>query len=170
MWVEAGGMVPQAARVAHPYGVPVQSCGGFDSVTAKHKAAMRIAHDRRPCNVLHIGDHDPSGIALFNAAAEDVVAFVAGLGGGHVEFVRVAVNPDQAEVHDLPGSAPKATDQRGGFAGLTYQAEALDPADLARYLRQAIEQHTDLTLHADVLEAERRERDELVATVTEMTA
>jgi hypothetical protein len=33
---EAGGMVPQLASIASPFGVEVLSGGGFDSVTAKH--------------------------------------------------------------------------------------------------------------------------------------
>lgn len=36
---EAGGMVPQLARVAGEYGVDVQSSGGYDSVTAKYELA-----------------------------------------------------------------------------------------------------------------------------------
>ena len=35
---EAGGMVPQLERVAHPFGVTVLSGGGFDSLTDKHKS------------------------------------------------------------------------------------------------------------------------------------
>jgi hypothetical protein len=36
LWCEAAGMVPQLTRVAHEYGVPVRSCGGFDSLSVKH--------------------------------------------------------------------------------------------------------------------------------------
>ncbi len=43
---EAGGMVPQLASVAHPFGVPVISGGGFDSITAKHDLAQEIAAQR----------------------------------------------------------------------------------------------------------------------------
>jgi hypothetical protein len=73
---EAAGMVPQLARVAEPYGLPVISSGGFESVTEKHRLAEDLtAEDCRPAEVLHIGDHDPSGAHLFLALAEDVQAF-----------------------------------------------------------------------------------------------
>jgi hypothetical protein len=39
---EAAGMVPQLAAVANPYGVSVNSSGGFDSVTEKHGLAEKI--------------------------------------------------------------------------------------------------------------------------------
>ena len=84
---EAAGMVPQLARVAEPYGLPVISSGGFESVTEKHRLAVDMADDGRPTEVLHIGDHDPSGAHLFVALAEDVQAFARDL-GGNVEFSR----------------------------------------------------------------------------------
>jgi hypothetical protein len=37
--VEAAGMLPQIERIAGPYGIPVQSSGGFDSLTAKYGLA-----------------------------------------------------------------------------------------------------------------------------------
>ncbi|CAN5776320.1 hypothetical protein BH24ACT15_BH24ACT15_38320 [soil metagenome] len=169
VWVEAGGMVPQAARVAEDFGVMVMSCGGFDSVTAKHEAAVRIVDDGRPCIVVHVGDHDPSGVSLATAATEDVDAFARGYGHGGIEVVRAAITPVQAERHGLPGAPPKKTDKRGAFTGLTYQAEALEPADLAGYIRAVIEEYTDLNVHQDVIDAERDERDQLVARMREVS-
>jgi hypothetical protein len=43
VWVEAAGMVPMVARAARQYGADTFSSGGFESVTAKHTAAERIA-------------------------------------------------------------------------------------------------------------------------------
>ena len=55
---EAGGMVPQLAREAGPFGVSVISGGGFDSLTAKHDLAQEIAKSVRPVRLLHVGDYD----------------------------------------------------------------------------------------------------------------
>ncbi|MEE8408304.1 MAG: tyrosine-type recombinase/integrase [Myxococcota bacterium] len=79
VWVEAAGMVPQATRVAHELGVPVYSSGGFDSLTTKREAAQRILERHRPTVVLHIGDYDPSGLSIFDSAAEDITAMVRDL-------------------------------------------------------------------------------------------
>ena len=78
---EAGGMVPQLDRIAHPFGVTVMSGGGFDSTTDRHNFAAALASHDRPTEVLHIGDHDPSGVSMFLAFLEDVEAFVGELGG-----------------------------------------------------------------------------------------
>ena len=71
--VEAAGMLPQVQRIADPYGIAVHSSGGFDSLTAKHDLAVTLGQWRH-VEVLHIGDHDPSGVHLFTSMAEDVRA------------------------------------------------------------------------------------------------
>jgi hypothetical protein len=73
-------MVPQLARVAHPFGVTVMSGGGFDSTTDRHKFAAALSEHDRPTEVVHIGDHDPSGVSMFLAFLEDVEAFTRGAG------------------------------------------------------------------------------------------
>lgn len=41
--------------------MPVLSSGGFDSLTAKHDLAQELGL-AECAEVLHIGDHDPSGV------------------------------------------------------------------------------------------------------------
>jgi len=145
LWCEAGGMAPQLARVVHPYGVTVYSCGGFDSLTAKYGAAQRIAGWGVPTVVLHVGDFDPSGLTMFQAALEDVAAF-ADAEGAEVVFKRVAVTPDQVARHNLPGAPPKKSSHdsiwRSGEDAV--QAEALPPDVLAAEVQQAVETELDM--------------------------
>lgn len=164
VWVEAAGMVPQVARVAHEYGVPVYSSGGFDSLTAKYEAAGRALS--RPTVILSIGDHDASGWAVFDAAAEDVATMAEdrGAGEGAVRFERVAVTPEQIERYGLPAAPPKKTDNRGDWKQEgTVQCEALDPADLAHEIREAIVRHIDLDALTITQEQGEQERQDLLA-------
>ncbi len=157
---EAAGMVPQLARVANPFGVTVMSGGGFDSLTDKHKFAAALAEHDRPTEVLHIGDHDASGVSMFLAFLEDVEAFARDL-GGDATFTRLAVTPAQITRHRLPTAPPKVSDNRA-FSGDTCQAEALAPDVLANILRTAIEQRIDQRLLQRVIKRERRTRRELL--------
>jgi len=79
-WCEAGGMVPILADLAFPFGIRVNSNGGYDSVTSKHKLADRVVkrarEQRRPTIVLHVGDFDPSGENMCNVLHEDVLTMV----------------------------------------------------------------------------------------------
>ena len=141
VFCEATGLVPQLARVAEPYGIRVVASGGFDSLTFKHGFAVEVSESDRPFEVLHIGDHDPSGGHMFVTLSEDITAFVREL-RGKVVFTRVAVTPAQVAQYDLPTAPQKPTDKRA-FHGSTCQAEALAPDAMNRILQRAIEQRTD---------------------------
>jgi hypothetical protein len=159
---EAAGMAPQLEAVAGPYDIKVKSGGGFDSVTEKHEFAQELTWDDRPTEVLHIGDHDPSGAHLFLAFVEDVRAFARGLGSEHeATFTRLAVTSEQIARYRLPTAPPKRSDRRA-FRGQTCQAEALAPDDLATILRSAIEQRIDHAAYERVLRRELQVRRELL--------
>ena len=155
VWCEAAGMVPQLARVVGEYGVSVYSSGGFDSVTSKYEAAQRIAARDVPTVVLHVGDHDPSGLALFEAAAEDVEAFALAFASEDVRFERVAVTVEQIERYQLPTAPAKAKDKRSAWVGGgTVQAEALPPDVLAEEVRQAVIAELDMDVFGEAQETE----------------
>jgi hypothetical protein len=157
---EAAGMVPQLAGAVAEYGIAVYSSGGFDSTTTRHDFAREIAGSDRPTQVLHIGDHDPSGAHMFLALAEDVEAFAVYY-GGEVRFTRLAVTPDQIETLGLPTAPAKPTDRRA-FLGETCQCEAIAPDVLSEILRDAIEARTDRAALNLVLRRERAVRRELL--------
>ncbi len=165
-------MVPQLERVAHRYGVPVISSGGFDSLTAKHDMAERYAGIGETL-VLHLGDYDPSGVHIFSSLAEDVEAFVCGMTGGElsfmsdagVEFERLAVLPEHIKQYGLPTAPPKATDRRSFGDTRTVQAEAFDPATLAQIVDDAITSRLNMELYAKALEFQKAVRKNLTRKV-----
>jgi hypothetical protein len=154
-------MVPQLGAVAGPFGIEVCSSGGFDSLTDKHRIGRLWAGDRA-VTVLHLGDHDPSGVHVFSSLAEDIEEFAAAY-GGDVEFVRVAVTPEQAHQYNLPSAPPKATDRRSFEGDETWQCEALDPRTLAAILQAGIDERFDRELYDQVLEEERETRQGVLA-------
>ena len=166
---EAAGMVPQLERVCDPYSIVVHSTGGFDSVTAKHDLAQQLARDGDSV-VLHIGDHDPSGVHIFKSLSEDIEGFLEVL-GGRVAFVRLAVTPEQITAMNLPSAVAKASDRRSfdGVAGdqtATVQAEAIPPDMLAQIVEGAIRARMDMDIYHAVLNREAEERARLVSAVS----
>lgn len=163
VWCEAAGMVPQLVRVAHEYGVPVYSSGGFDGTTPKHDMGEKWAR-LAPIEVLHIGDHDPSGVHMFSSLHEDVRAFAEHYDvDAEVRFTRLAVTPAQIAEYGLPTAPPKPTDRRRFDGALTTQAEALDPATLASILRTAITERMNPTTYQTALTVEARHRADLIS-------
>lgn len=153
-------MVPQLERVAREYGVLVKSSGGFDSVTVKHGIGRRFGGT----TILHVGDYDASGeCMLFDALAEDTRAFAHHY-GEPLEFVRLAVTPDQIQRYNLPTAPPKkSSHQAKKRLTETTQAEAFDPATLAILIEVGIESRIDMDIYRQVVEAERQERTQLIA-------
>ena len=114
--------------------------------------------------MLHVGDFDASGLAVFDSAAEDVAQMVADLGKPDIiEFHRVAITEEQIEHYALPAAAPKATDKRGGWIAQTVQADALRPDDLAAEVDAVIRGLINLEAHAEVVRVEAEEREQLIA-------
>jgi hypothetical protein len=168
VWVEAAGMVPQIARVAHPYGIPVYSSGGFNSTTAKHEAAKRLEDE--DATILHIGDLDPSGVAMFDSLEDDIQAFLRDLDTtGAVQFERVVLTPGQMDHYALPTAPPKKTDRRSNYQGDTAQAEALPPDVLAELVRDAILEHIDEDIWRETVDSEEQERAALVKQIKELS-
>jgi hypothetical protein len=153
LWVEASGMVPQAAAVAHDYGISVYSAGGFNGLTDKYETAQRLAREMRdrPVVVLHVGDYDPSGCAIIDSLAQDIKAFTDVLEpSGELEFRRIVVTPEQIDRFELPTAPQKVTDRRGEEMDETVQAEALPPDVLADEIREACEAVYDHEVAAEV--------------------
>ena len=165
---EAAGMMPQLNRVCRRYSVPVYSCSGFDSLTAKYELARACAstftYKGRPTVILHLGDLDPSGVSIYESMEEDVLTFVA-KDVPHTNpkdvaiFERVALNRCQVEHYGLTTYPPKATDARSRrWEGETCQLEALRPDTLADLLAGSIEMFLDHRKLQQAREDEARER------------
>ena len=188
LWCEAAGMVPQLARVAFRYSVPVYSTGGFSSVTVTHEIAQRALDDDRPTVFLHVGDYDPSGESIFEAMSLDAWTFVAqtrmrewhdqGLdtperrervgemqgGGGDGPGRRpgwVAPTEAPGEEDGPPAGPPKRSDTRSRtWSGLdTCQAEAMPPDLLAEVVEAAIQDELDLDLWQGQVDLEAEDRN-----------
>jgi hypothetical protein len=159
---EAGGMAPMLAKVAQPFGITVRSGGGFDSLTAKHNLAQLYQRQGKPVVVLHVGDYDPSGEALWINLQEDVAAFCRAMGGS-MSVQRVAVTPAQQQAFNLPTAPPKVKDRRSCFTdSFTVQAEALPPDLLQSIVREAIESVIDLEALEQTRLAEKEAQVEMV--------
>jgi hypothetical protein len=164
LWVEAGGMVPQAANVAEDYGIVTYSAGGFNGLTDKWETASRLARAGRPAIVLHAGDYDPSGLSIVDSLAQDVTALVEGMNfEQEVEFRRIVVTPRQIAQYGLPPAPQKGTDRRGEWMAETVQAEALPPDILAQEIRDAIDAVTDRAALEEARAPGETERAEVLA-------
>jgi hypothetical protein len=166
LWCEAAGMLPQLGALAARYSVPAYSAGGFLSLTAVRQIVDRAVRRDVPTVLLHVGDYDPSGVAVFRALAEDAAAFVESdrlIGTQRIEAVRVALTEEQVEDYGLETAPPKRSDSRTrSWVGETCQLEALAPDQLAEIVTEAIDARFDLDHLTTTLLRERADRVELL--------
>ena len=166
LWCESAGMLPQLARVAAEFSIPVYSASGFLSLTATRQIADRALDGTRPTVLLHVGDLDPSGQSIFDTIAADAAAFVEAdrvIQTLRIEPVRVALTAAQAVDYELPTAPAKATDGRSAsWEGGTCQVEALAPDDLAAIVREAITSRMDMVRLAAEVSRESDDRRELL--------
>ena len=112
--------------------------------------------------------------------ARNLISYGEAEGANDIEAVRIAILPSQTT--RLPSAPPKATDNRGFDEmllrvssddevgdyteinpNMTWQLEALPPDELARIVRQAIEQRLDQDAYDEVLAEEREVREEVLS-------
>jgi hypothetical protein len=170
---EAAGMVPMIGRAVREYRVEVASSSGFDSLTVKHDlfqaALSRHEEFGQKTILLHLGDHDPSGVSIHESMAEDLAAFCSDRDKpGLVEIRRVALTSEQITTLDITTTPDeiKPTDSRSRAfieRGLepAAQLEAIPPDTLGTVARQAVERTLDLEVLADSRERERLEKAEV---------
>jgi hypothetical protein len=149
---EAEGMVPQLHDALEPYSVPVYSCSGFDSLTARRQLAKWF-HDAYVYRgkvpvMLHLGDYDPDGESIFDSLVGDVAAFLEDDAPHLLEtypwstlFKRVVLAEQQMRLYGLPTAPPKKSSSRTKrWTGeATCQLEALPPDRLRRMVVATVE-------------------------------
>jgi hypothetical protein len=152
---EASGMVPMLERAVERYRVPVASSSGFDSLTAKHDlfrdALGRYEEYDQSTILLHLGDHDPSGISVYESMDEDLAAFCGDSDeaeGELIEVRRVALTPEQIAALGIATTPdeikPSDSRSRSFIArGLepAAQLEAIPPDTLSVLARQSRRKH-----------------------------
>jgi hypothetical protein len=158
VWYEKDALMGVFERACEAYRLPYFSCRGYTSDSEVWGAARRLidkARDGKDNLILHLGDHDPSGIDM----TRDIGARLALFGADVTEVKRIALTMEQVEQYDPPPNPAKETDAR--FAG--YQAEygdssweldALEPSVLGDLVREEIEAVIDQVAWRDVLDAE----------------
>lgn len=140
VWVEKEALAGVVARAADELAVPYFSCRGYVSQSEMWRAAQRLGEridDGKEVVILHLGDHDPSGIDMSRDIEARLGMFIAGDGRdeGMLEVRRIALNMDQVRQYNPPPNPAKLTDSRSSeyvrrFGTSSWELDALDPPTL----------------------------------------
>lgn len=146
VWVEKDALVGVVARICNELDVPYFSCRGYTSQSEMWEASQRllgyVAQHQTPV-VIHLGDHDPSGLDMTHDIIKRFEIFIGG-----AEVKRIALNMNQVEKYNPPPNPAKTTDARAAkyideFGTESWELDALDPKVLAALIKKNVLEYRD---------------------------
>lgn len=148
VWVEKEALADVVAQAVRPYDVGYFCCRGYVSISEMWSAAMRWRNKmdakRGPYVLLHLGDHDPSGIDMTRAIRDTLATF-----GVKPRVRRIALNMDQVEEYNPPPNPAKVTDSRyesyrEEYGEESWELDALEPKVLHELIQKEIKDLIDV--------------------------
>lgn len=164
--VEKAALAGVMERPAREYDVPLLAAKGYPSVSVVRELAVEhfLPHlsDGQRILLLHLGDHDPSGLDMTRDIEERLRLFLDG--GMGVEVRRIALNMDQVEEYNPPPNPAKVTDSRfenyQAFHGdESWELDALEPS----VLTALVTSHITAEIDADAWKEREDEIDDIKA-------
>lgn len=143
VWVEKEALSGVAEAACEPLDVPFFCCKGYTSQSEMYAAAQRIKNYDdigKTAVVIHLGDHDPSGIDMSRDIKDRLDMFTE---GQDIEFMRIALNMDQITQYGPPPNPAKITDSRfteyrRRFGDESWELDALEPKILVELITDQI--------------------------------
>jgi hypothetical protein len=170
VWVEKDALEGIVGQAASALDVDYFSCRGYTSQTAMWNAGRRLkkyGERGQKVIILHLGDHDPSGIDMSRDIEERLVTFMEEAFWS-LTFDRIALNKDQIRKYDPPPNPAKITDSRCAgyvdrFGKDSWELDALEPGVIAGLINDAILSHRDGDKYEAKVQEEEKGRELLTA-------
>lgn len=163
VWVEKDALVDIVGQACRPLDTPYFSCRGYTSQSEMWSAAQRfISQDYRDNRVIiHLGDHDPSGIDMTRDIQERLKLFEA-----DVIVKRVALTMNQIQTYNPPPNPAKLSDSRCGkyidqYGDESWELDALEPKVITDLITDEVTAYRNGEIYQVVCDREEREKDEL---------
>lgn len=174
VWVEKDALEGVVEKAARELDIQFFSCRGYASMTSIWDAGQRLkryAEAGQSPVILHLGDHDPSGIDMSRDILDRVRMFMDGH-GEELIFERVALNMNQVKQYSPPPNPAKVTDSRfkkyqDEHGDESWELDALDPTTIDAIVRKHVLAYRDEDSFAKLADEEDRHKSDLL-TVSQM--
>jgi len=164
VWIEKDSLIGIIEGPCNNFDVPYFSCRGYNSQSEMWRAAERF---RRRCKdgnragvLIHLSDHDPSGLDMKEDIVKRFETFIAGF----VVVKRIGLTMDQINQYNLPPNPAKVTDSRFMhyvqiYGAESWELDALDPTVLSDLVRDEITSYINFDRLEDRKKEEENGRD-----------
>jgi hypothetical protein len=165
VWIEKDALVGVIEPICSRMRVPFFACRGYTSQSEQYRAGKRfgdaIRAGKRPI-VLHLGDHDPSGLDMTRDNGDRLRMFAR----NGVLVRRLALNMDQIEQYGPPPNPAKDTDARfegyrAEFGDESWELDALSPPVIEALIQEALDEIIDTAAWQDVIDREEANKADL---------
>lgn len=175
VWIEKDALTGVIRKVCNNFDVPYFSTRGYTSqseawAAGHHRIKGCLDRGQTPI-IIHLGDHDPSGLDMTRDIGERINLFA----GDDVEVRRIGLNMDQVHKFNPPPNPAKTTDSRATwyiaeFGHDSWELDALEPrviSDLISDTIMAIRDESGL-LEANVIISKARKSLNRIASDPEL--
>lgn len=150
VWVEKQALEEVAQRAASQTRSGYFACKGYVSQSEMWASGVRAHRNSlagQETLILHLGDHDPSGIDMTRDIQERLSLFA----GDEIEVKRIALNMDQIDAYQPPPNPAKMTDSRfqdyrALYGTSSWELDALRPEMLVELIQAEIRENLDLDM------------------------
>jgi hypothetical protein len=195
VWVEKEALAGVISRASYEYETAYFACKGYVSQSEMWRAGRRFCRklsEGKRVIVLHLGDHDPSGIDMtrdiidrlelfiftdwldrYSTGSElysDIRADIAAHTDwpNPLEIRRIALTMDQVQEVDPPPNPAKVTDPRARsyiaeYGDTSWELDALEPQYLEALIREHVEPIVDEEVWTETVNRQEEERRTLEA-------
>jgi len=154
VWIEKEALIGVIEGICTELQVPYFACKGYTSQSEMWEAAQRLKRYEkagRDTVVIHLGDHDPSGLDMTRDIQERLQMF-----GSTATIDRIALSWEQIEQYGPPPNPAKTTDARYAkyqeeFGDDSWELDALEPQVMADLIRDAVQARLDQDLWDEAL-------------------
>lgn len=165
VWVEKEALASVVERPCGRWSVPYMPCKGYLSASEAWRAGQRYeekVNQGRHCVLIHLGDHDPSGIDMTRDNDDRLALFA----GERIDVRRIALNMDQVQQYNPPPNPAKITDSRATdyiakYGRTSWELDALQPQVLDRLVDDEIRTLVNPDIWDETIEEQRDRRQVL---------
>lgn len=174
VWIEKDALVGVISGICEKLDVPYFSCRGYASQSSMWRASERIGKEmcygseenwkekgNRKAIILHLGDHDPSGIDMTRDIEDRLAMF-------RVPTIvkRIALTMEQIDEYNPPPNPAKVTDTRyddyiNQYGIECWELDALDPRVITSLIQEHIDKHTEHEKLAEKINLQEEHRSKI---------
>jgi hypothetical protein len=160
VWVEKDALIGIVSQICRKLDVPHFSCRGYTSQSEMWSAAQRFIRQshRESRTIIHLGDHDPSGIDMSRDIQDRLSMF-----GADVFVKRVALTMKQIKTFNPPPNPTKLSDARANdyieeYGHECWELDALEPKIIANLIESEVTALVDMELFRETERKENKDK------------